>query len=47
MDPKLTLLFVLIGSIIALSNINDGTFSRIGRQLFARNWRSLMARRRG
>lgn len=47
MEPKLTILFLLIGSIIALSHLSDGTFHRVRRQLLIRNWRSLMARHRG
>jgi hypothetical protein len=42
MDPKLTILFMLIGSIIVLSNLTDGTFRRIRRQLATRNLRRLM-----
>lgn len=39
MDPKLTILFMLIGSIITLSHLSDGTFGRVRRQLSFRSWR--------
>ena len=46
MDTKLTVLFMLIGSIIALSHLADGTFGRVRRQLLVRNWRHLVPGRR-
>ena len=42
MVPKLTILFMLIGSILALSHLGDGTFGRIRRNLERRNWRELV-----
>ena len=39
MDPKLTILFMLIGSIITLSHLSDGTFGRVRRQISIRGWR--------
>ena len=41
MDPKLTILFLLIGSIIALSHLNKSTIDRTRRLLTNRNWRGL------
>jgi hypothetical protein len=46
MDPKLTILFMLIGVIIGLSHLGDDTFGRMRRQLAGRNWRDLMPRLR-
>jgi hypothetical protein len=46
MDPKITILFVLIGCIIALSHLGDGTFGRMRRQLANRRWRELVPGRR-
>ena len=33
MDPKLTILFLLIGAVMALSSFGDGTFDRVREQL--------------
>jgi hypothetical protein len=46
MGPKLTILFMLIGSIIALSHLSDGTFGRVRRQISIRGWREMMPGRR-
>jgi len=46
MDPKLTLLFLLISSIIGLSHLNDKNIERLRRQLVAWRWRELMPGRR-
>jgi hypothetical protein len=35
MDPKLTILFVLIGTIIAVSHFSEGKFDRMRQQLAA------------
>jgi hypothetical protein len=32
MDPKLALLFMLIGTVVGLSHLSDGGFERIRRQ---------------
>jgi hypothetical protein len=32
MDPKLTILFLLIGTVLALSSFGDGAFDRMLRQ---------------
>lgn len=46
MDPKLTILFMLIGGIIVLSHLGDGGLSRMRRQFSGRNWRGLVPGRR-
>jgi len=37
MDPKITMLFLLIGTVITLSN--DDRLGRVRRQIAARGWR--------
>jgi hypothetical protein len=39
MDPKLTLLFLLIGTVVGLSHLSDDSLSRMRRQLIDRRWR--------
>jgi hypothetical protein len=39
MDPKLTMLFVLFGSIIALSNLRVEHLARLKDGLLLRRWR--------
>ena len=46
MDPKLTILFVLISSIIGLSHLNDDNLARMRRQLVIRRWREFVPGRR-
>jgi hypothetical protein len=46
MDPKLTILFLLIGTVIALSNLTDERLARMRRQLAARRWREFVPGRR-
>lgn len=46
MDPKLALLFLLIGSIIALSHLSDENLERMRRQPAVRRWREFVLRRR-
>ena len=46
MDPKLTILFVLIGSIIGLSHLNDDNLAHMRRQLVIRSWREFVPGRR-
>jgi hypothetical protein len=46
MDPKLTLLFLLIGAIIGLSHLSDERLTRIRRPLLSRRWREYVPRRR-
>ncbi len=43
MDPKLTILFLLIGAVIALSNLNDEKLAQVRRQIAARRWREFGA----
>ena len=42
MDPKLTILFLLIGSVIGLSHLNDDNLGRMRRQLVSRRWREFV-----
>ena len=46
MDPKLTMLFLLIGSIIGLSHLGDDTLGRMRRQFAFRRWRAIVPGRR-
>jgi hypothetical protein len=46
MDPKLTLLFLLIGTIVGLSHLSDDSLSRMRRQLIDRRWRAFVRGRR-
>jgi len=46
MDPKLTILVMLIGAIIALSHLNDENLGRMRRQIVDRRWREMMPLRR-
>ena len=46
MDPKLTMLFVLIGTIIGLSKLDDEILGRMKNQLVRRSWRGLVPGRR-
>jgi hypothetical protein len=45
MDPKIALLFLLIGSVIGLSHLSDENLGRVRRQLATRRWREFMPRR--
>ena len=42
MDPKLTMLFVLIGAVIVLSHLTDDNLTRVRRQLIDRRWRNFV-----
>ena len=46
MDPKLTILFLLISAVIVLSHLNDENLGRMRRQLVDRRWREFVPRRR-
>lgn len=46
MDPKLTILFMLIGAVIGLSHLSDENLGRVRRQLANRRWRQFMPQRR-
>lgn len=45
MDPKLTILFLLVGSVIVLSHLNEENMGRMRRQFAALKWRQLVRRR--
>jgi hypothetical protein len=42
MDPKLTMLFVLIGAVVVLSHLTDDNLTRMRRQLIDRRWRNFV-----
>lgn len=46
MDPKLAILFMLIGVIITLSHLNEENLGRMRRQFVNRRWRKMMPLRR-
>jgi hypothetical protein len=46
MDPKLTLLFLLIGTVVGLSHLSDDSLSRMRRQLIDRRWHEFVRGRR-
>ena len=46
MDPKITLLFLLIGSVIGLSYLSDEKRGRFRRQLSSMRWRYFVPGRR-
>ncbi|HEY6023682.1 MAG TPA: hypothetical protein VIV34_05825 [Pseudolabrys sp.] len=46
MDPKIGLLFLLIGTVIVLSHLSEENLNRVRRQLAGRRWREIMPRRR-
>lgn len=46
MDPKLTMFFLLIGTIIVLSHLNDENLARMKRQFAVGRWREIMPGRR-
>jgi len=46
MDPKITLLFLLIGSVIGLSYLSDEKRGRFRRQLSDMHWRNFVPGRR-
>jgi hypothetical protein len=46
MDPKLTILFLLIGCVIGLSHLSEENLGRVRRQLVSRNWREFVPLRR-
>jgi len=46
MDPKIALLFILIGSVIGLSRLSEESVGRVRRQLAARRWREFVPKRR-
>jgi hypothetical protein len=46
MDPKLTILFVLIACVVALSHLSEENLRRMRQQLVNRRWREIMPLRR-
>ena len=44
MDPKLTLLVLLIGTIVALSNANRDGLDQMRRSIAGRGWRRILRR---
>ncbi len=46
MDPKIALLFLLIGAVIVLSHLSDENLGRMRRQFAERRWREFVPRRR-
>jgi hypothetical protein len=46
MDPKLTMLLLLIGTIIGLSHLSEDRLGYVRRQIAGRRWREFMPRRR-
>jgi len=46
MDPKIALLFMLIGSVIGLSHLSEESLGRVRRQLASKRWREFMPKRR-
>ena len=46
MDPKLTILFLLIGAVIVLSHLSDENLGRMRRQFMGRHWREFVPLRR-
>ncbi len=44
MDPKLTILFMLIGAVIVLSHLNERTLRRLRRQFITGYWRDFVRR---
>ena len=46
MDPKLTMLMLLIATIIGLSHLSDENIGRMRRQIAARRWREFVPGRR-
>ncbi len=42
MDPKLTLLFMLIGAVVVLSHLTDENLTRMRLQLVDRRWRQFV-----
>lgn len=42
MDPKITILFMLIGAVIGLSRLNDENLGRMRRQFVQRRWREFV-----
>jgi hypothetical protein len=46
MDPKLAMLFLLIGTIIGLSHLDEDSVARVKQQFALRRWREMLPARR-
>jgi hypothetical protein len=46
MDPKLAILFMLIGAVIGLSHLSDANLTRMRRQFIRLRWRDFAPGRR-
>ena len=46
MDPKLTILIILIGAVIVLSHLTEENLGRMRRQFIHRRWRKMVPLRR-
>jgi hypothetical protein len=46
MEPKLAILFMLIGAVIGLSHLGEAKFTRMRRQLIRLRWRDFAPGRR-
>jgi hypothetical protein len=46
MDPKLAILFMLIGAVIGLSHLSEENLGRMRRQFVDRRWREFVPLRR-
>jgi hypothetical protein len=46
MDPKIAILFLLIGTIVGLSHLGQGGLARTPRLFARRRWREIMPSRR-
>jgi hypothetical protein len=46
MDPKLTILFLLIGCVVGLSHLSEENMGRMRRQLVSGRWREFVPLRR-
>jgi|NGEPerStandDraft_6_1074524.scaffolds.fasta_scaffold329905_1 hypothetical protein len=46
MDPKLMILFLLIGCVIGFSHLNEENLGRMRRQIVDRRWREFVPLRR-
>ena len=42
MDPKLTILFMLIAAVVVLSHLTDENITRMRRQFVERRWRNFV-----
>lgn len=42
MDPKLTILFLLIGAVIGLPYLSEANLGRMRRQIAVRRWRKFV-----